>query len=63
MTDGGPDNATMFYMLYIYRNDFSYGQLGFASALAVLRFLLGMLLAGLIYWLSRRFVNYDVAAG
>ncbi|WP_114856015.1 carbohydrate ABC transporter permease [Brachybacterium sp. YJGR34] len=63
MTDGGPDNATLFYMLYLYRNAFSYGQLGFASALAVMLFLFGMLLAGLIYWLSRRFVNYDVSAG
>lgn len=63
MTEGGPDNSTLFYMLYLYRNAFSYGQLGFASALAVLLFLFGMLLAGLVYWLSRRFVNYDVAAG
>ena len=63
MTDGGPDNSTLFYMLYLYRNAFSYGQLGFASALAVLLFLFGMVLAGLIYWLSRRFVNYDVSAG
>lgn len=63
MTNGGPDNATLFYMLYLYRNAFSYGQLGFASALAVLLFLFGMVLAGLIYWLSRRFVNYDVSAG
>ncbi|GAA1487203.1 carbohydrate ABC transporter permease [Brachybacterium fresconis] len=63
MTDGGPDNSTLFYMLYLWRNAFSYGQLGFASALAVLLFLFGMLLAGLIYWLSRRFVNYDVSAG
>ena len=63
MTQGGPDNATMFYMLYLYRNAFSYAQLGFASALAVLLFLFGMLLAGLTYWLSRRFVNYDVSAG
>ena len=63
VTGGGPDNATLFYMLYLYRNAFSYGQLGFASALAVLLFLFGMFLAGLIYWLSRRFVNYDVSAG
>ena len=63
MTNGGPDNATLFYMLYLYRNAFSYGQLGFASALAVLLFLFGMVLAGLIFWLSRRFVNYDVSAG
>lgn len=63
MTQGGPDNATLFYMLYLYRNAFSYAQLGFASALAVLLFLFGMVLAGLVYWLSRRFVNYEVSAG
>jgi multiple sugar transport system permease protein len=60
---GGPDNGTLFYMFYLYRNAFSYASLGYASALAVLLFLVGMLLAGLVYWLSRRFVSYDVAAG
>jgi multiple sugar transport system permease protein len=60
---GGPDNGTLFYMLYLYKNAFSYASLGYASALAVLLFLAGMALAGLVYWLSRRFVNYDVAAG
>lgn len=63
MTGGGPDNSTLFYMLYLYKNAFSYGQLGYASALAVLLFLFGMLLAGLIFVLSRRFVHYDVSAG
>jgi multiple sugar transport system permease protein len=29
----------------------------------VLLFLFGLLLAGLVYWLSKRFVNYDVSAG
>lgn len=60
---GGPDNGTLFYMLYLYKNAFSYASLGYASALAVLLFAAGMALAGLVYWLSRRFVNYDVAAG
>ncbi|MEG8036598.1 hypothetical protein QP157_15175 [Sphingomonas sp. LR61] len=50
----------MFYMLYLYKNAFSYAQLGFASAMAVLLFLAGMILSGLVYWLSKRFVNYDV---
>uniref|UniRef100_A0A942T150 Sugar ABC transporter permease n=1 Tax=Neobacillus citreus TaxID=2833578 RepID=A0A942T150_9BACI len=57
---GSPDNGTLFYMLYLYKNAFSYAQLGFASAMAVLLFLAGMLLSGLVYWLSKRFVNYDV---
>lgn len=63
MTDGGPDDGTLFYMLYLYRNAFTFAQLGFASAMAVLLFLVGMLLAGLVYWVSRRFVHYDVSAG
>ncbi|WP_254787069.1 carbohydrate ABC transporter permease [Curtobacterium sp. MCBA15_001] len=57
---GSPDNGTLFYMLYLYKNAFSYAQLGFASAMAVLLFLAGMILSGLVYWLSKRFVNYDV---
>ena len=57
---GSPDNGTLFYMLYLYKYAFSYAQLGFASAMAVLLFLAGMVLSGLVYWLSRRFVNYDV---
>ncbi|ACQ81247.1 binding-protein-dependent transport systems inner membrane component [Beutenbergia cavernae DSM 12333] len=60
---GGPDNGTLFYMLYLYKNAFSYAQLGYASALAVLLFVVGIALAGLVYWLSRRFVHYDVSAG
>ncbi|MFZ7087956.1 carbohydrate ABC transporter permease [Curtobacterium sp. RRHDQ10] len=58
---GSPDNGTLFYMLYLYKNAFSYAQLGFASAMAVLLFLAGMILSALVYWLSRRFVNYDVS--
>lgn len=58
---GSPDNGTLFYMLYLYKNAFSYAQLGFASAMAVLLFLAGMILSGLVYWLSKRFVNYDVS--
>ncbi len=60
---GSPDNGTLFYMMYLYNNAFRYASLGYASAMAVVLFLVGMLMAGLIYWLSRRFVNYDVSAG
>lgn len=62
MTDGGPDNGTLFYMFYLYRNAFSYAQLGYASALAVILFLVGLMLAVAVYQASRRFVNYDVSA-
>ncbi|WP_192754164.1 carbohydrate ABC transporter permease [Actinopolymorpha pittospori] len=62
MTNGGPNNGTMFYMLYLYRNAFSYADLGYASALAVVLFLVGVVLALLVYQVSRRFVNYEVAS-
>lgn len=60
---GDPDNGTLFYMLYLYKNAFSYASLGYASALAVLLFLAGMILSLLVYVASRRLVHYDVAAG
>ncbi|AXK46797.1 carbohydrate ABC transporter permease [Brachybacterium saurashtrense] len=60
---GDPDAGALFYMMYLYKNAFGFAELGYASALAVLLFLAGLALALLIYWLSRRFVNYDVEAG
>lgn len=60
VTDGGPNNGTLFYMFHLYNSAFSYAQLGYASALAVVLFAVGMVLAAIIYGLSRRFVNYDV---
>jgi multiple sugar transport system permease protein len=61
MTNGGPNNGSLFYMHYLYQNAFSFAQLGYASALAMGLFLAGMVLAGLVYVASRRFVNYDVS--
>jgi multiple sugar transport system permease protein len=62
MTNGGPNNGTLFYMYYLYRSAFSYAQLGYACALAIMLFLAGLVLALLIYQVSRRFVNYDVGS-
>ncbi|MFE6968577.1 carbohydrate ABC transporter permease [Isoptericola sp. NPDC057653] len=59
---GDPDAGALFYMMYLYKNAFGFAELGYASALAVLLFLAGLSLALLIFWCSRRFVNYDVEA-
>lgn len=59
---GDPDGGALFYMMYLYKTAFGFAELGYASALAVLLFLAGLALALLIFWLSRRFVNYDVDA-
>jgi multiple sugar transport system permease protein len=47
-------------MFYLYRNAFSYAQLGYASAMAVILFIVGIILALLIFGLSRRYVHYSV---
>lgn len=34
MTEGGPNNSTMFYSLYLYQNAFQFFKMGYASAMA-----------------------------
>jgi multiple sugar transport system permease protein len=38
MTSGGPQNATLFYVLYLYQNAFQWLKMGYASALAWILF-------------------------
>jgi multiple sugar transport system permease protein len=60
MTDGGPLNSTMFTALYIYKNAFEYGRVGFAAAVSGLLFLINAALAIIIFWSSKYWVNYHV---
>jgi multiple sugar transport system permease protein len=62
MTNGGPDNGTLFYMYYMYKNAFSYAQLGYACALSVVLFIFGLMLSALVYTLSQRFVSYELVS-
>jgi multiple sugar transport system permease protein len=59
MTGGGPANATNVYIHYLYQNAFSFGRLGYASAMAwVLFALIGLIT--LIQWrLQKRWVFYE----
>ncbi|MBT2659029.1 sugar ABC transporter permease [Bacillus sp. ISL-18] len=59
MTNGGPDKQTYFYLFMIYREAFTEGNMGYASALAWILFII---LAGLsitIFKFSRSFVHYE----
>ena len=40
MTQGGPNNATLFYVLHLYRNAFQYLRMGYASAMAWVLFMI-----------------------
>jgi multiple sugar transport system permease protein len=44
-TEGGPNYATWFYMLHLYYNAFSYFQMGYASALAWIFFIIIFILS------------------
>jgi multiple sugar transport system permease protein len=49
ITNGGPQNATLFYVLYLYRNAFQYLEMGYAATLAWVLFLIIMGLTALIF--------------
>lgn len=59
MTNGGPADSTLFFMLYLYRNAFEYYQMGYASALAWVLFLYILALTLVVLWTSKRWVYYE----
>jgi multiple sugar transport system permease protein len=63
MTDGGPNNATLFYVLYLYRVAFRYHQMGYASAMAWILFLIILACTLLVFRSSARWVYYEGEAG
>jgi multiple sugar transport system permease protein len=61
MTNGGPDNSTLFYSLYIYQQAFQNLNLGYASAMAWFLFVVVAIVTGLLFRSSSRWVHYEVA--
>ena len=59
MTNGGPGNATLFYVLYLYRQAFEFHNMGYASAMAWVLFVLVLALTGIVIRSSRRWVYYE----
>ncbi|GIK75843.1 MAG: spermidine/putrescine ABC transporter permease [Chloroflexota bacterium] len=59
MTNGGPNNATLLYMLHLYNNAFRYFRMGYASALAVVLFIIVFGLTLFVYRSSKRWVYYS----
>jgi len=59
MTSGGPNNATLFLMLYLYSNAFEWLKMGYASALAWLLFVYIMLMTLLVIRSSSAWVFYQ----
>ena len=59
MTGGGPANSTLFYLLYLYKNAFNWFEMGYASALAWVLFLVIIVCTVLLLRTSARWVYYE----
>lgn len=59
MTEGGPDNASLFYVLYLFRHAFEYFSMGYASALAWILFVIIMSFTIVLFRTQHRWVHYE----
>ena len=56
---GGPQNAALFYVMYLYQQAFQYINMGYASALSVVIFLIILALTLLVFRSSSVWVYYE----
>lgn len=59
MTQGGPDDSTHFYALYLFNRAWRYLDMGYASAMAWILFVIVMALTILIFRTHHRWVHYE----
>ena len=59
ITQGGPNNATLLYTYYMYKQAFEFSNLGYASALGWVLFLVIAILAAIIFKTSKYWVFYS----
>lgn len=63
MTSGGPQNATLFYVLYLFKQGFGMFRMGYAAAMAWILFVIILLLTLLQFKLAGRWVYYEAEMG
>jgi len=59
MTNGTPENTTLFYVLNLYRQAFEYHNMGYASAMAWVLFLIVLVLTLAVFKGSKKLVYYE----
>ena len=59
VTEGGPADATLFLLLYLYWNGFRFFKMGYASAIAWLLFLIILFLTIVQFAFARKWVYYE----
>jgi multiple sugar transport system permease protein len=56
--NGGPEDSTYFYSLYLYNRAWKYLDMGYASAMAWMLFLVIIVLTALVFRTQKRWVHY-----
>ncbi len=59
MTQGGPVNSTNMLVFNLYQNAFQFFEAGYASAIAVVLFVIVAAATGIQMWASKRWVHYS----
>ena len=62
VTNGGPRDSTLFILLHLYRTGFEYFQMGYASAIAWVLFVIILVFTILQFGVARRWVYYEGSA-
>lgn len=62
MTGGGPNNASLFYVFYLYRTAFTYSDFGYACALAWILFIVILFFTLILFRSSNKWVYYEGGA-
>jgi multiple sugar transport system permease protein len=59
MTQGGPEDSTHFYALYMFEQAWRYLNMGYACAMGWLLFLVIMGITAVLFWTQKRWVHYE----
>jgi multiple sugar transport system permease protein len=59
LTNGGPNNATLLLPVYLYRTAFQYLEMGYASAIAWVMFLIVFVLTAIVFRSAPLWVHYQ----
>ena len=57
--DGGPRNSALFIVMYLFKRAFEFLEMGYASAIAWILFLIILAVTLVQFWLSKRWVYYE----
>ena len=58
MTKGGPEDSTMFYSLYLFNRAWRYLDMGYASAMAWILFIIIVAITALLFKFQKSWVHY-----